>query len=57
MSALVGEAPQAAARAPAAEGVRRFRVASPAIAVILGALTLALTVLYVPLASQARDGW
>jgi hypothetical protein len=41
-------------------GDRRFRVASPAMAVILGALALALTVLYVPLAWPARDvsdGW
>jgi len=56
----VGETRQAAARSPAAERVRRFRVASPSLAVILGALILALTVLYVPLAWPARDvadGW
>ena len=40
-----------AAREPAAEDIGRFRVASPAMAVILGALALALAVLYVPLAS------
>ena len=44
----------------AAEGGRRFRLASSLTAVVLGALALALTVLYVPLAWPARDfadGW
>jgi hypothetical protein len=44
----------------AAEGGRRFRLASPLTAVVLGALALVLTVLYVPLAWPARDfadGW
>ena len=39
---------------------RRFRLASPTTAVILGVLTLALTILYVPLAYPVRDfadGW
>jgi hypothetical protein len=56
----VGETRRAAARPPVAERVRRFRVASPTLAVILGALALALAVLYVPLAWPARDvgdGW
>ena len=47
-------------KAPAtSEAARRFRLASP-LAVVLGVLTLALTVLYVPLAWPARDfsdGW
>jgi hypothetical protein len=49
-----------AGRAPTAQGGRRFRLASPVTAVVLGGLTLALTVLYVPLAWPARDfadGW
>ena len=44
----------------AAEGPRRARLASATTAVVLGALTLALTVFYVPLAYPARDfsdGW
>ena len=44
----------------AAEGGRRSRLASPLTAVVLGALALVLTVLYVPLAWPARDfadGW
>ena len=52
--ALVDEAP------PAAESGRRFRPASPRTAVVLGALTLVLAVVYVPLAYPARDvsdGW
>jgi hypothetical protein len=46
--------------APSAEGAGRFRLASPAAAFALGALALALAVLYVPLAWPARDfadGW
>jgi hypothetical protein len=44
----------------AAEGIRRVRRRSGVMAVLLGALALALTVLYVPLAWPARDlsdGW
>jgi hypothetical protein len=43
-----------------AERARRFRLAPPVTAVILGTLALALTVLYAPLAWSARDisdGW
>jgi hypothetical protein len=57
----VGEAQAAGGQAPAAaKAARRLRLASPATAGILGALTLALTVLYVPLAYPVRDfsdGW
>ena len=50
----------AGGQAPAAEGGRRIRLASATTAVVLGALALALTILYVPLAYPARDfsdGW
>jgi hypothetical protein len=57
----VGEAPSVAGQAPpSAKGARRFCLASPATAFALGALTLALAVLYAPLAWPARDfadGW
>jgi hypothetical protein len=57
----VGETQPAGARAPAtAQAARRFRLASPVTAIVLGVLTLALTALYVPLAWPARDfadGW
>jgi hypothetical protein len=57
----VGEAQAGGGRVQAAaEGGRRFRLASPLTAVVLGALALALAVLYVPLAWPARDfadGW
>ncbi len=56
----MAEAPPAARQAHAAERARRFRLTPPVVAVILGSLTLALTVLYVPLAWPARDisdGW
>jgi hypothetical protein len=58
--ALVDEAQPAGGQAPAAEGARRVHLASATTAVVLGALTLVLTVLYVPLAWPARDfsdGW
>ena len=58
--ALVGGAQPAGGRAPAAEDARRVHLASGLTAVVLGALALALTVLYVPLAWPARDfsdGW
>jgi hypothetical protein len=58
--ALVGEAWSAAGQAPPAGDARRFRLASPVTAAVLGVVTLALTVLYVPLAWPARDvsdGW
>src|SRR5271169_1065471 len=50
----------AGGQAPAPQGVRRVRLASGSTAVVLGALALALTVFYVPLAWPARDfadGW
>jgi hypothetical protein len=57
----VDEAPPAGGQAPpTAESGRRFRPASPRTAVVLGALTLVLAVVYVPLAYPARDvsdGW
>ena len=59
--ALVDEAPPAGGQAPpTAESGRRFRLASPRTAVVLGALTLVLAVTYMPLAYPARDvsdGW
>ena len=59
--ALVYEALPAGEQAPpAAESGRRFRLASPRTAVVLGVLTLVLAVVYVPLAYPARDvsdGW
>jgi hypothetical protein len=45
---------------PTAESGRRFRLASPRTAVVLGVLTFVLAVVYVPLAYPARDvsdGW
>jgi len=53
----VGEVQTNGGKAPIAAEVadRRVRLASPRTAVILGALTLALVVLYVPLAYPARD--
>jgi hypothetical protein len=56
----VDEALPAGGRAPPAAGGRRFRLASARTAVVLGALTLVLAVVYVPLAYPARDvsdGW
>jgi hypothetical protein len=57
----VGETQLAGGRAPAtAQATRHTGLASPATAVVLGLLTLALTALYVPLAWPARDindGW
>ena len=59
--ALVYEALPAGGQAPpAAESGRRFRLASPRTAVVLGVLTFVLAVVYVPLAYPARDvsdGW
>ena len=59
--ALVDEAPPADGQAPtAAQGSRLFRPQSPRTAVVLGALTFVLAVVYVPLAYPARDvsdGW
>ena len=59
--ALVDEAPPAGGQAPpTAEGSRLFRPQSPRTAVVLGALTFVLAVVYVPLAYPARDvsdGW
>jgi len=55
----MAEAGSASGHPPAA-GTRRFRLASPVMAVVLAVLALALTVLYVPLAWPARDvadGW
>jgi hypothetical protein len=57
---FVGGAQPAGEQTPAPQGVRRVHLASGSTAVVLGALTLALTVLYVPLAWPARDfadGW
>ncbi len=57
---FVGGAQPAGGQTPAPQGVRRVHLASGSTAVVLGALTLALTVLYVPLAWPARDfsdGW
>ena len=56
----MGEARSTHTQVVTADAARRFRVASPALAGILGVLALALTVLYVPLAWPARDlgdGW
>jgi ABC-type Fe3+ transport system permease subunit len=59
--ALVYEALPAGGQAPpTAESGRRFRLASPRTAVVLGVLTFVLAVVYVPLAYPARDvsdGW
>jgi len=59
--AVVDEAPPAGGQAPpTAEGSRLFRPQSPRTAVVLGALTFVLAVVYVPLAYPARDvsdGW
>jgi hypothetical protein len=57
---MAGAQPVAGQAPSAVEGARRFRLASPAAAVILGSVALVLTVLYVPLAWPARDvsdGW
>jgi hypothetical protein len=57
---MAGARPVAGQAPTAVEGARRFRLASPITAVILGAVALVLTVLYVPLAWPARDvsdGW
>jgi hypothetical protein len=56
----MAEAPPAAGQAHGTERARGFRLTPPLVAVILGSLTLALTILYVPLAWPARDisdGW
>ena len=59
--ALVDEAPPAGGQVPpTAEGSRLFRPQSPRTAVVLGALTFVLAIVYVPLAYPARDvsdGW
>jgi hypothetical protein len=50
----------AGGQVPVAEGARRVRLAAAPTAAVLGALTLALAVLYVPLAYPVRDfsdGW
>jgi hypothetical protein len=56
---VVGEA-QPVGRAAAAMAARRFRLSPGRTAVVLGAVTLTLTVLYIPLAWPAgdvSDGW